>query len=54
MIREIEVLAEEAMLSMRIDAIDHPPWGVAGGHAARHRPLRRQSGHGRMSACCGR
>jgi N-methylhydantoinase B len=32
-IREIEVLAEEAMLSIRIEA--NPPWGVAGGQAGR-------------------
>ena len=34
LIREVEVLAEEAMVSMRIDSVEHPPWGVAGGHAA--------------------
>src|SRR5262249_59481958 len=34
LIREIEVLAPEAMVSMRIDSVTHPPWGVAGGHAA--------------------
>jgi N-methylhydantoinase B len=34
LIREIEVLAPEAMVSMRIDSVEHPPWGVAGGHAA--------------------
>jgi N-methylhydantoinase B len=34
LIREVEVLAPEAMVSMRIDSVDHPPWGVAGGHAA--------------------
>src|SRR5262249_46725934 len=33
-IRELEVLAPEAMVSMRIDSVDHPPWGVAGGRAA--------------------
>ncbi|MFO1086809.1 MAG: hydantoinase B/oxoprolinase family protein [Reyranellaceae bacterium] len=33
-IREIEVLAKEAVLSVRLDAIDHPPWGTAGGRAA--------------------
>ncbi len=32
-IREIEVLAAEAMLSIRIEA--NPPWGVAGGQAGR-------------------
>ena len=34
LIREIEVLAPEAMVSMRIDSVSHPPWGVAGGQAA--------------------
>jgi N-methylhydantoinase B len=34
-IRELEVLAREALLSVRLDAIDHPPWGTAGGQAAR-------------------
>jgi N-methylhydantoinase B len=34
LIRELEVLAPEAMISMRIDSVLHPPWGVAGGHAA--------------------
>ena len=34
LIRELEVLAPEAMVSMRIDSVQHPPWGVAGGHAA--------------------
>jgi N-methylhydantoinase B len=34
LIREIEVLAPEAMVSMRIDSVAYPPWGVAGGHAA--------------------
>jgi N-methylhydantoinase B len=33
-IREMEVLAPQAMISMRIDGVAHPPWGVAGGHAA--------------------
>ncbi|MFM9941362.1 MAG: hydantoinase B/oxoprolinase family protein [Hyphomicrobiaceae bacterium] len=32
LIREIEVLAPEAMISMRIDTVDNPPWGVSGGH----------------------
>ncbi len=30
-VREYEVLAEHAVLSMRIDSVDNPPWGVAGG-----------------------
>lgn len=34
LVREVEVLAEEAMVSMRIDSVDNPPWGVAGGMAA--------------------
>ncbi len=28
------MLAPEATVSMRIDSVEHPPWGVAGGHAA--------------------
>jgi N-methylhydantoinase B len=34
LVREIEVLAGEAMISMRIDSVDNPPWGVAGGKCA--------------------
>jgi N-methylhydantoinase B len=34
LVREVEVLAPEAMVSMRIDTVENPPWGVAGGHAA--------------------
>jgi N-methylhydantoinase B len=30
-VREYEVLAEHAVLSMRIDSVLSPPWGVAGG-----------------------
>ena len=30
-IREFEMLAPEAVISVRIDGIDHPPWGVGGG-----------------------
>ena len=33
-IREIELTAAEAMVSIRIDSVKHPPWGVAGGLAA--------------------
>ncbi len=33
-IREIEVLAPEAMISVRIDTVENPPWGVAGGKSA--------------------
>ena len=29
--REIEILADEALLSVRIDGVGNPPWGVAGG-----------------------
>ena len=35
-VRELEVLAEEAMLSNRIEGVDNPPWGVNGGLAGRH------------------
>jgi N-methylhydantoinase B len=34
-IREIELLAPEAMISVRIDAVDNPPWGVRGGRSGR-------------------
>jgi N-methylhydantoinase B len=30
-VREFELLADEAILSNRIDANDHPPWGLNGG-----------------------
>jgi N-methylhydantoinase B len=30
-IREFEVMADEAMLAVRIDSVANPPWGVAGG-----------------------
>jgi N-methylhydantoinase B len=33
-VREMEVLAPEAVLSVRLDAIDHAPWGTAGGQSA--------------------
>lgn len=32
-VREYEVMAEHAVLSMRIDSVVNPPWGVAGGMA---------------------
>jgi N-methylhydantoinase B len=32
-IREYEVLADEAVLAIRIDSVRNPPWGVAGGMA---------------------
>jgi N-methylhydantoinase B len=30
-VREYEILAEEAVLAVRIDSVDNPPWGIAGG-----------------------
>lgn len=30
-LREYEVLAEEALLAIRIDGVQNPPWGIAGG-----------------------
>jgi N-methylhydantoinase B len=30
-IREYEILAEEAVLAIRIDSVKNPPWGIAGG-----------------------
>jgi N-methylhydantoinase B len=30
-VREFEVLADEAMVAIRIDSVKNPPWGVAGG-----------------------
>jgi N-methylhydantoinase B len=30
-VREVEVLAPEAIVSVRIDGVENPPWGVAGG-----------------------
>jgi N-methylhydantoinase B len=30
-VREYEVLAEEAVLAIRIDGVKNPPWGIAGG-----------------------
>ncbi len=32
-VREYEILAEEAMLAIRIDSVKNPPWGMAGGMA---------------------
>lgn len=34
-VRELEILAKEALLSVRLDAIDYPPWGANGGQAGR-------------------
>jgi N-methylhydantoinase B len=33
--REVEVLTERAMLGVRMDNVDNPPWGVAGGLCGR-------------------
>lgn len=30
-VREYEILADEAILAVRIDSVDNPPWGIAGG-----------------------
>ena len=30
-VREYEILAEQAVLAVRIDSVDNPPWGIAGG-----------------------
>jgi N-methylhydantoinase B len=30
-VREYEILADEAVLAVRVDSVDHPPWGFAGG-----------------------
>jgi len=30
-VREYEIMAEEAVLAVRIDSVDNPPWGMAGG-----------------------
>jgi N-methylhydantoinase B len=35
MVREVEVLAEDGMVSLRIDSVNFPPWGVSGGQCAR-------------------
>jgi len=34
-VREYEILAEEATLAVRIDGITNPPWGMAGGMSGR-------------------
>ena len=34
-VRELEILAAEAVLSVRLDAIEFPPWGTAGGQSGR-------------------
>ena len=33
-VREYEILADEAVLAVRIDGVNNPPWGVAGGMSA--------------------
>ena len=33
-VREYEILAEEALLAIRIDSVKNPPWGYAGGMSA--------------------
>ena len=30
-LREYEILAEDAVFGIRIDSVNHPPWGIAGG-----------------------
>src|SRR6185295_11478043 len=30
-VREYEILADEAVLAVRIDSVQNPPWGIAGG-----------------------
>jgi N-methylhydantoinase B len=32
-VREYEILAEEAVLAVRIDSVENPPWGIAGGRS---------------------
>ena len=34
-LREYEVLADTAMLGIRIDGVENPPWGIAGGKSGR-------------------
>jgi N-methylhydantoinase B len=34
-VREVEILAPEGVVSVRLDTIENPPWGVGGGQAAR-------------------
>jgi N-methylhydantoinase B len=34
-LREYEVLADTAMLAIRIDGVQNPPWGIAGGKSGR-------------------
>lgn len=32
-VRDYEILAEEAVLALRIDGVENPPWGIGGGRA---------------------
>ncbi|MEM0934294.1 MAG: hydantoinase B/oxoprolinase family protein [Pseudomonadota bacterium] len=34
-LREYEILADTAMLGIRIDGVENPPWGIAGGQSGR-------------------
>jgi N-methylhydantoinase B len=34
-VRQYEVLAEEAVLAVRVDGVENPPWGAAGGMSGR-------------------
>ena len=34
-VREYEILAEEAMMAIRIDSVEYPPWGIEGGRSGR-------------------
>lgn len=34
-VRQYEVMAEEAVLAVRIDGVENPPWGAAGGQSGR-------------------
>lgn len=43
-VREYEVMAEEAVLAVRVDGIDNPPWGVAGGQSGRPGRVRVNAG----------
>jgi N-methylhydantoinase B len=44
-IRELEVLTEQAMLAVRMDNVAHPPWGVAGGMCGRSGRILLNPGH---------
>ncbi len=61
-VREYEIMAEHAVLAVRIDSVRNPPWGVAGGMSggtgrACVNPGTRRSGFSRRSptgTCCAR